>query len=141
MSIQQVGLVPDSTHIEFDKRQQEMLKIGDGIIVEGRLAGWLAKGLNDVFKVFSFSPLDVRIERYMRREGCPHEKALEEIQVRDRHDVERYKDVYGIDDYRSPFSYDFCIDTSLGEPAELAKTIIEAMQQADPAKRIGLGRS
>jgi predicted cytidylate kinase len=135
MSIQQVGLVPDSIHVEFDEFQRQILRSERNVIVEGRLAGWLGRGLEDVYKVYCLAPFETRVERYMRREQCTKEKALTEIRNRDQHDVEKYKMLYGIDDYRSPSFYDLCIDTSIRTPAQLAAAIVTAMESTTQRHR------
>ncbi len=124
-SIQQVSYLPDDIHRAFDTQQRKMLEIETNILVEGRLAGWVAGGLEGVLKVYCFAPINVRTERYIKRENVSQEKALEDIKFRDSKDVDKYKHLYGIPDYRSSAFYDLEIDTSGGSPIQLARIIIE----------------
>lgn len=123
-SIQRVSFLPNHIHREFDEIQKTLLEREVNIIVEGRLAGWLARDLKDVFKVFCYAPLEVRIERYMRREKCSMAKAVDDIGYRDRRDIEKFRLIYGVPDYRLPEFYDLQLDTSSSLPLELGATIL-----------------
>ncbi|GAC1388881.1 MAG: AAA family ATPase [Ktedonobacteraceae bacterium] len=125
ISIQQVSYLPEEVHKAFDTDQRDILETQSHIVLEARLAGWIARGLEDVFKVFCYAPLEVRAERYVEREGVLKEKALEDIEYRDIRDVEKYKRMYNVQDYRDASFYDLRVDTSRNTPVELAKTIVE----------------
>lgn len=125
ISIQQVSFLPDEVHRAFDTEQRKMLEVETNILVEGRLAGWLASGLEGIFKVYCYAPIDVRIERYIKREKVSWEKALNEILYRDSRDLEKFRQMYGIPDYRSLTFYDLQVDTSGDSPDNLARLIIE----------------
>jgi predicted cytidylate kinase len=129
MSIQQVSLLPDEVHRAFDTAQRELLEKETNVVVEGRLAGWLAHGLDDVLKVYCYAPLAVRAERYMRREHVDLARAAAEIEYRDSRDVEKYRRIYGVADYRAPEFYDLLVDTSKHTPPELAQQVVSALQQ------------
>ncbi|HLI05901.1 MAG TPA: cytidylate kinase family protein [Ktedonobacteraceae bacterium] len=129
MSIQQVSILPDEVHKAFDNSQRELLKEESNIVVEGRLSGWLAHGLDDVLKVYCYAPLDVRAERYMRREHVDQARAVADIEYRDSRDVEKFKRIYGVDDYRAPEFYDLLVDTSKHTPEELAQQVVKALQE------------
>jgi predicted cytidylate kinase len=129
ISIQQVSLLPDDLHKAFDTAQRQLLETASNVVVEGRLAGWLAHGLDDVLKVYCSAPFAVRAERYMRREKVSRTQAEADIEYRDSRDVEKYKRLYGVPDYRAPEFYDIQVDTSKHTPAELAQQVVKAMQE------------
>jgi cytidylate kinase len=124
MSIQQVSHIPDDIHREFDQAQTKMLEEESNIIVEGRLAGWLAFKIDDVFKVYCDAPLKVRAERYMQRHATSYEQALADIDYRDSKDRQKFEKVYGVEDYREHHFYDLILDTSASTPPELAEAIL-----------------
>ncbi len=130
MSIQQVSLLPDEVHKAFDDSQRKLLEKETNIVVEGRLAGWLAHGVDDVLKVYCYAPLDVRAGRYMRREQVDQAQAMADIEYRDSRDVEKYRRIYGVPDYRAPEFYDLLVDTSKHIPTELAQQVVSALQEA-----------
>ena len=129
LSIQQVSLLPDDVHQAFDTAQRQLLETTSHIVVEGRLAGWLAHGLDAVLKVYCSAPFAVRVERYMRREQVSRAQAEAEIAYRDSRDVEKYHRLYGVPDYRASGWYDLQVDTSTHTPAELAQHVLKAMQE------------
>jgi cytidylate kinase len=124
MSIQQVSYIPDEVHREFDKSQTELLQTEINIIIEGRLAGWLARNIKDVFRVYCYAPLDIRAERYMKRHSVAREQAILDIEYRDSNDRLKFEKVYGVEDYRESSFYNLVLDTSASLPLELAKNIL-----------------
>jgi len=125
MSIQKVSLLPDEIHKEFDASQLELLRNEPNIIVEGRLAGWLTRELEYVFRVFCFAPFDIRVKRYMVRDEVSRSNAIADIEYRDKRDLEKFKRIYGMEDYRASHFYHLQLDTSNRSPIELAKLIIQ----------------
>jgi len=124
LTIQDVANLPDETHREVDEIQKRQIETGIHQIVEGRLAGWLARDLPDVYRVYCEAPLEVRIQRYMEREKRDPLEAAADIGHRDQGDVQKYARIYGIQDYRSPEFYTIRLDTSHASPEELADQII-----------------
>jgi len=127
-SIQQVGFLSDDVHQKFDSLQKSMLETDLKIVIESRLAGWLAQGIEGIFKVFCYAPIEVRVERYMKRENVPKAKAVTDIGFRDKKMTEKFMRMYGISDYRSPSFYDLYLDTSTGRPIDLAQVVIEKIR-------------
>jgi predicted cytidylate kinase len=108
---------------ELDSRQLEILRKGE-IILEGRLAGWLAH-LNNInaFKVALIADLDTRSERIVKREKGSVEKRKKEILERERSEVLRYKNYYNID-VKDISIYDIVIDSGDKTPEEIVDIII-----------------
>lgn len=125
MSIQQVSELADEIHIEFDVYQKTLLRQEKNVIVEGRLAGWLAKDIVDVYKVFCNVDLETRVARYMERDKTSRERAVADIQYRDAKDVEKFYKIYGVADYRNTIYYNLKLNTSILSPLDLAKIIIK----------------
>ena len=123
MTIQQVSQIPDEIHIAFDTYQSELMRSGKELIIEGRLTGWLACEFVDIYRVYCWASLDIRIERYIARHSVRYEQAVEDIAYRDSCDVVKFREMYGISDYRSPQFYDLMLDTSRFSPEELADII------------------
>ena len=126
LSIQQVSFLPDEVHREFDADQRELIRTGQNIIVEGRLSGWLARGFDDVFRIFCYAPAEVRAERYMRRDHVEQPKAIEDIEYREKLDVEKYQRIYQLEDYRSASFYHLLLNTGVEAPHTLAASVIRA---------------
>jgi predicted cytidylate kinase len=111
---------------ELDKKQVEILKRGN-VILEGRLAGWLAyKNKIDAFKVFLDAEVDVRTKRIMKRENGDFEKRKREMIKRENSEKTRYKNYYDID-ISDKSIYDMVIGTGKKKPDEIVKEIISNM--------------
>ena len=111
---------------ELDERQIEILKKGN-VILEGRLAGWLAFK-NDIssFKIMIDADVNTRIERVVNREKGNFDKRKKEIIEREKSEKTRYKNYYGID-LGNTSIYDLIIDSSNKKPEEIIDIILEKL--------------
>lgn len=125
-SVQRVAELPDEVHRDIDRYQGEILRTATGKVVEGRLAGWLARDLPDVFRVFCWTEPEERIRRYRQREGCSPDRSKTDLVERDMRDVIKYRTVYGVEDYRCPDYYQLRLDTSDRTPNQLAQVVARA---------------
>lgn len=109
---------------ELDNYQLELLRKGN-VIVEGRIAGWLAYRSNiAAVKVLLDAPIDVRAQRIVKREYGDVEKRKKEIVKRERSEATRYKTYYHID-VRDTSIYDVIIDTTDKSPEKIADIIMQ----------------
>ena len=121
------------THEKIDKElddfQVSVLKKGD-VIVEGRLAGWLAYQHNiAALKVMLEADLSTRTSRIVNREPGDLKHRKQEIQKREQSEARRYKKYYGID--ISDLSiYDLVIDTSDKSPNTIASLILKNLKES-----------
>jgi cytidylate kinase len=125
ISILQASFISDNIHIQFDKHQADVMRFGNNLIVEGRLAGWLSREFSHVFRVYCTAPFNVRITRYMNRQLVAYEQATKDIEYMDNEDINKFRELYKINDYRATEFYSLIIDTSNQNPKELASMIIE----------------
>jgi len=111
---------------ELDKRQLEILKEGN-VILEGRLAGWLAH-INKVpaLKVAIDTNLETRAKRIVNREEGSIEKRKKEILKREKSEATRYKKYYNID-LGDTSIYDLVIDSGDKTPEEIVDIIIKKL--------------
>ena len=112
---------------ELDKKQVKILKKGD-IILDGRLAGWLAyRNSISSFKIFLDADLKTRVNRIVNRENGDLEKRKKEIVERERSESVRYKKYYdiNIDDISI---YDLVIDSADKTPEEIVNLILEKLE-------------
>jgi cytidylate kinase len=108
---------------ELDNKQIEILKKKD-VILEGRLAGWLAHKNNvPALKVLIDADLETRAKRIVNREEGSIEKRKKEIQKREKSEAKRYKEFYGIN-LKDKSIYDIIIDSSHKTPEEIVELII-----------------
>ncbi|WP_088334989.1 (d)CMP kinase [Methanopyrus sp. KOL6] len=128
--------------LEIDRRQREAAEKGD-VILEGRLAAFVAAGELDhvkgpdlaTLKIWLKAPLEVRSERVAKRERIDVEEARRRIQEREKSELKRYKEIYGVDPTDLSL-YDLVLDTSRWSEAEtfsiLKAAIDPLLEREDP---------
>jgi len=111
---------------ELDDKQLEILKEGN-VILEGRLAGWLAH-INNIsaFKVAINADLEIRAKRIVKREKGSVEKRKQEILKREESEALRYKNYYNID-LKDTSIYDLVIDSGDKSPEEIVDIIVKKL--------------
>ena len=98
--------------------------MGDDIVVDGRIQAYLLSQRRiPCLKVWIDAPVDVRARRVEERERGSVAAARHEIEVRERSERTRYREVYGIDlDDRGV--YDLVVDSSEKTPERIVETIL-----------------
>jgi len=131
MSLEEFGKICEGNSEidkELDGRQLEILRNGD-VILEGRLAGWLAHRNNiPAFKVAVVADLETRVQRIVKREKGSVEKRKKEILEREKSEVLRYKNYYNID-LKDTSIYNLVIDSGDKTPEEIVDIIIEKLDR------------
>lgn len=113
---------------ELDEHQIKLLKKGN-IILEGRLAGWLAHRNNiSAFKVLLDTDINTRAKRIVNREKGSIEQRKKEIIERERSESFRYKKYYDID-LKDTSIYDIVVDTGDIKSDEITNIIIKNMKE------------
>lgn len=113
---------------ELDNRQLEILKKGD-VILEGRLAGWLAYRNNiSAIKVMIDTDINTRAERIVKREKGDANIRKKEIIKREKSEALRYKKYYNID-LKDTSIYDVVVDSTDKTPDEIVDSIIEKINE------------
>ncbi len=130
MSLEEFGSYCEK-HEEIDKQlddyQLEIIRKGN-VIVEGRIAGWLAYfNKIDAIKVWLNADIITRVKRIISREKGDFEKKKQEILVREKSEAVRYKKYYNIE-VNDTSIYDIIIDTSKKTPEEIINIIAEEIR-------------
>jgi predicted cytidylate kinase len=130
MSLEEFGRYCENNVIidkELDEKQLKILKEGD-VILEGRLAGWIAHKNNiKSLKIMLNADVETRIKRVIERENGDYKQRLKEILKREKSEEKRYKKYYNID-IKDTSIYDLIIDTSYKNPNEILKIIINKIE-------------
>jgi len=119
----------ENPHIdrEIDKRQEKILR-GGKVILESRLAGWIAH-INKIpaFKIWLECDEKERIRRVMERENGEFFEKRREMKEREESEKRRYMKFYGIDlDDKS--IYDMVIDVTNLKPEEIVEKIMKFLK-------------
>jgi len=113
---------------ELDYQQLIILEKGD-VILEGRLAGWIAHLNNiDAFKIMIDTDIEIRASRIVKREDGDVEKRKQEIIKREKSENIRYKKYYDID-LKDDSIYDIVIDSGDKTAEEVCEIIVKKMKQ------------
>jgi CMP/dCMP kinase len=110
--------------VEIDKRQTELAKNKNNLIVEGRLSAYFVE--SDL-KICFIAPLDIRAKRISEREGKPFEKVKDEIIFRSKSEERRYLKIHGID-IRNMEIYDIILNTGSFRAESVAEIISKVIE-------------
>jgi cytidylate kinase len=115
---------------DLDRRLREMALERDDLVLESRLAGWLAAGEAD-FRVWLDAPIEVRAARVADREGKRIEAAREETERREESEARRYRDYYAID-IEDRSIYDVVLNTARWGPGTVRTILTTAIGEYEP---------
>ncbi|MFQ3321392.1 MAG: (d)CMP kinase [Candidatus Poseidoniales archaeon] len=98
-------------------------------ILESRLSGWWAQDLNlDCKKIWIAVSDEVRAKRIQNREGGDFPSSLIKTRNRQRDDMDRYMDLYGIDlDDMSP--YDLILEADDKDEEEVFQLVDQYLEE------------
>ncbi|MDP2638408.1 MAG: hypothetical protein Q8P26_05090 [Candidatus Levybacteria bacterium] len=127
---------PDKEDEDFDASLRRILENGKDIILETKLAGFNAQGIEGVFKVAVVcedengqDKTDIRIDRLINREKISIDQAKEEVIEREKNDLEKWRRLYANGDpnwnYWDKKYYDLTINTYSHNQDETLKLALE----------------
>jgi len=119
----------DEIDRDLDRRLREIAVEEDDLVLESRLAGWLAAEQAD-FRFWLDAPPQVRGERIAEREGKDPARATEETTAREASEAQRYEEYYGID-IRDLTIYDLSVNTARWEPEAVLDMLVTAAERYD----------
>ena len=128
----------DQIDRDLDRRLREIALEEDDLVLESRLAGWLAGDQAD-FRFWLDAPARVRGERIAEREDKDPERATEETKAREASEAQRYQEYYGID-IRDLTIYDLSVNTARWEPDAVLDMLVTAVEEYEAAGDEGKAR-
>ena len=114
----------DDIDKEIDKRQAELAKSADDLIVEGRLSAYFVEA---DLKLWLVTPFDERSSRIAERESKSVDVAKEEIITRENSEALRYMDIHNID-IKNMDIYDLIINTGTFDPEKVSEIILTTLK-------------
>ena len=138
LAAKDTGLRPDEEDLAFEAMQKEILEKRDHIVVESKLAGFVAKDLTDVFRILvicvdpaGMDQTNIRIDRLVNREQMTIQDAKEEVLVREKSDVDKWRRLYAKDNPEWTFwdekYYNLVVNTYMHDPDESLQLVLEAL--------------
>ncbi|BBL61603.1 MAG: AAA family ATPase [Methanobrevibacter arboriphilus] len=110
--------------IELDKRQSEIAKNSENLIVEGRLSAYFVEA---DLRIWLLAPLDIRAQRVSNRESKSLEVVIEETIIREESEALRYLDIHNIDINNFDI-YDLVLNTNRFNPDSIAEIILTTLK-------------
>lgn len=108
-------------HEEIDRMQIEKAKEGN-IVSEGKLAIHFLEDIAD-FKIWLKASVDVRAQRYAKRDGISLKEAEKLVKEKDSLERATFRKIYGFDTFSQEKEADIVIDTSIRKPEEIVAEI------------------
>jgi cytidylate kinase len=131
-------LRPDEEDEAFDNSLKKILKEEKHIVLETKLAGYNARGIDGVFKILVVcanedgkDQTQIRIDRLVNREERSMADAKEEVLVREKSDLEKWRRLYANNDkgwyYWDSQYYDLVINTYFSDQEKSLKLALNAI--------------
>jgi cytidylate kinase len=120
----------DQIDRDLDRRLRELARSQDGLVLESRLAGWMAAEHADL-RVWLDAPLSVRSRRIADREDKSVERARAETSERSESEALRYREYYDIDIEELDI-YDLVINTARLAPEAVLEVVSAAVDAYEP---------
>ena len=115
---------------DLDARLRSTARERDDLVLESRLAGWMAGDYADL-RVWLDAPLEVRAARIADRENKPVETARQETVARSESEARRYREYYAVD-FEDLSVYDLVLNTARWSPEGVVDIVADAVGSYDP---------
>ncbi|RJQ38393.1 hypothetical protein C4559_01205 [Candidatus Microgenomates bacterium] len=130
------NLRPDDEDKLFDEQLKKTLKEDKHIVLETKLAGYNAQGIEGVFKILvvcddnnGVDQARIRIDRLINREKLSIDEAKKEVVEREKNDIEKWRRIYAKDHpnwvYWDEKYYDLVINTYSHNKEESLKIVLQ----------------
>ena len=121
----------DQIDRDLDRRLRTIALERDDVLLESRLAGWLAGDAADL-RLWLDAPIEVRAARIADREAKSAGTALTETREREESEALRYREYYGID-IADLSIYDIALNTARWSESDVPDILTAAVEAYDPA--------
>lgn len=120
--------IPQDLDRKVDMDFQKLMREGEGIVFEARLAGWLAEDFGEVLKILLVCDFNTAMRRVSKREEKGIEEVKEENSRRSQALLEKFKDLYGVKNYLDPQYFDLVIDTTNLNQQQVLELVLEKLR-------------
>ncbi|MFD1585527.1 (d)CMP kinase [Halorientalis brevis] len=121
----------DQIDRDLDRRLRTTAEERDDLVLESRLAGWMAGDYADL-RIWLDAPFDVRVDRIADREGDPVDQVRESERERADSEALRYEEYYDID-IEDRSIYDLVVNTARWDAEATLDLVLAAAESYDPA--------
>ena len=123
-------------HPEIDKKlDQRVIQVAKegGILVDSQLSGFLLNNIADL-KIHLTCPLETRVKRMAERDNNSYEESLKETVLREKSELDRFKNLYNIDLSDSQAAnhiYDLIVDTEKLSAEQVLEKLLHFIKNAN----------
>ncbi|TFG13781.1 MAG: cytidylate kinase [Promethearchaeota archaeon] len=123
-------------HPEIDKKlDQRVIQVAKegNILVDSQLSGFLLKSIADL-KIHLTCPLETRVKRIAERDNNSYEESLKETLLREKSELDRFKNLYNIDISDSQVAnhiYDLIVDTEKLSVEQVLEKLLHFIKNAN----------
>ncbi|HSX08659.1 MAG TPA: cytidylate kinase family protein [Candidatus Saccharimonadales bacterium] len=139
LNTKDTNLRPDEEDLLFEEKQKEILASHKYIVLESKLAGFCAQGIDDVFKIGvlcedeeGIDKADIRIDRLVNREELSVDDAKTEVIEREDNDLTKWRKLYAGNDadwvYWDRKYYDLVVNTFTHNQEESLELVLEKLK-------------
>lgn len=122
------SLVEDDFHRHIEKKTEDILKNERQWVIEGWLAGFVAREMKSVLKVLLIcSSHDILVDRVVNRDKVTVEKAEELVKKREQENFSTWKKIYGDYNFFDPRYYNLVVDTRSSGPLETVGKVLDGL--------------
>lgn len=129
-------LRPDQEDILFDEELKKTITQENHVVVETKLAGFNAQGVEGVYKILVIcedkdgnDQMQIRIDRLINREGLSSAEAKREVMEREQNDLGKWSKLYADGDpawtFYDPAYFDLIINTYDHNQEETVKIALD----------------
>ena len=130
---------PDKLDLEYEEKIKKMLKDENHQIIQSHLAGFDALGIKGAFKILVVcedeegnDKTEIRIDRLVNRRGISITEAKEEVHIRERRNLQKWRRLYANNDpnwvYWDKKYYDLVINTYPHNQKESLRIALEGIE-------------
>lgn len=122
------SLASDQFHRSVEDKVFELLKKEKGWVIEGWLAGFVARQLKNTLRVLLIcSQESLKVDRVVNRDKITVDKAKKFIKEREEDNFKVWQKLYGNYNFFNPKYYNLVIDTYSSGPLETAGKVLDKL--------------
>jgi cytidylate kinase len=135
LELNQEAETDETIDLDLDRRLRQTAAERDDVVLESRLAGWMA-GEHADFRIWLDAPLEIRARRISEREDKSVEVARDETRARAESEATRYEAYYDID-IEDLSIYDLVLNTARLDPEGVVSAIVTILEAYSPEQDEG----
>lgn len=127
ISINDTEQIPEALDRKIDAGFQTQMKKCKNVVFESHLAGWLARDLDQTFRILIIANFDERMNRTALRENSSIKKVTSESIHRAKFLADKFKRLYGIENSFDEKYFNLIIDSTHISKDEVLEIALKAL--------------